>query len=69
MTSRYELLLMAISDSNRFMTQMFVFSFLAVIAYPVLDWIPLIIRRPMKYLYLAFLLAAFLITTVYSWEL
>jgi len=59
----------AIADSNHFMLQMFLFTFSAVIAYPVLDWTPLIIRRPLKYLYLAFLLAAFLLVTVYSWEL
>lgn len=64
MTDRFTLLNNAIAASNHFMVIMFLFALTAVIAYMVLDWTPAWMRRPAKYLYLVFLLAAFL-TTVY----
>lgn len=67
--SRYELFINAMSQTNNFMVQMFLFALLAVIAYPVLDWTPALIRRPAKYIYLAFLLVAFIFTTVYLRDL
>jgi hypothetical protein len=66
MTDRYDLLLASIAASNKFMVQMFIFALLAVIAYPVLNWTPVWMRRPAKYIYLALMLAAFILTTVLS---
>ena len=66
MTERYDLLISSIAATNLFMVQMFLFALVAVIAYPVLDWTPTWIRRPAKYLYLAFMLAAFLATVYFG---
>ncbi len=69
MTNRYELLINAINQSDSFLVKMFLFALIAVLAYPVLDWTPAFIRRPMRYGYLVFALAAFIFATVYSWQL
>lgn len=69
MTNRYELLLGAIADTDRFLVQMFLFALVAIIAYRTLEWTPLFIRRPVKYLYLLMGLACFIFATVYSWLL
>jgi hypothetical protein len=66
MTARYDLLINSINASDKFMVNMFLFALTAVIAYPVLEWTPVWMRRPAKYLYLTFMLAAFIFTTVYS---
>lgn len=65
MTNRYELLIDAITNSNLFITRMFLFALLAVLAYPILRWTPAWMRRPAQYLYLATLLAMFFFVTVY----
>lgn len=62
MTNRYEMLIAAIQNSNLFITQMFLFAFFALLAWQVLDWTPLILRRPFKYIYAASVLALFLVT-------
>jgi hypothetical protein len=67
MTNRYDLLISSIAASNQFMVQMALFALVAVITYPVLEWMPAWVRRPAKYLYLVFMLAAFILTTVYVW--
>jgi drug/metabolite transporter (DMT)-like permease len=66
MTTRYELLINAINNSNDFITRMFLFALAAVLAWPVLEWTPHWMRRPVKYLYLASLLGMFIFATVFS---
>lgn len=62
MTNRYDLLIDAIQQSNLFIVQVFLFAFFALTAWKVLDWTPLILRRPIKYFYAASVLALFLVT-------
>jgi hypothetical protein len=68
MTNRYVLLINSIMATDLFITKMFLFSVLAVAAYLTLEWTPPWMRRPAKYLYLAFMLTAFIFVTVYSWQ-
>lgn len=65
MTERYDLLLKAIQDTNLFIVRMFLYALTAVIAYPVLEWTPVFIRRPMRWFYLGSLLAVFVFVTVF----
>lgn len=66
MTNRYELLINAIDDTNLFLVRMFLFALAVVIAYPVLNWTPVWMRRFAKHLYLGALLAMFVFVTVLS---
>lgn len=67
MTSRYGLLIESINASNDFLVGVFLFTLFTVIAYPILLWSPEPIRRVARVLYLVFVLAAFIFTTVYFW--
>lgn len=67
MTDRYALLIASIHASDLLITRSFLYAFFAVIAYPILNWTPGWMRRPMQYLYLGSLLAAFIFITVFSW--
>ena len=65
MTERFTLLLQDIQTTNLFLTRVFLFALFALIAYPVLNWTPAWMRRPAQVIYLATLLAAYVLTTVY----
>jgi len=64
MTDRYDLLIKSINDTNYFIVRLFLFALLLVIAYPVLDWTPAWMRRPAKFIYLAFLPVMFILSTI-----
>ena len=66
MTNRYAELINAIHATDTFIVQIFLFALALIIAYPILDWTPVWMRRPAKYLYLTFPIAALILTTVYS---
>jgi hypothetical protein len=68
MTNRYELLINSIHASDSFIVQMFLFAFFVVISYRSLQWLPDGMRRPMQNIFLAFVLAAFILVTVYFWN-
>jgi hypothetical protein len=68
MTDRYDLLINSIHATDLFITQMFLFSLIALLAYQVLEWTPPWMRRPARWLYLTAMLAAFIFVTVYSWQ-
>jgi hypothetical protein len=68
MTNRYDLLINSINATDNFLVKIFLFALVAVLAYPTLEWTPAFMRRPAKYIYLAFMLLAFVFTTVYSWQ-
>jgi hypothetical protein len=68
MTDRYILLINSIHATDLFIVQMFLFAFFAVLAYPALGWTAPWMRRTMRVIYLAFMLAAFIFVTVYSWQ-
>jgi hypothetical protein len=57
--SRYELLIAGIHDTNIFIVRIFLFTLLAVIAYPVLGWTPAWMRKPAQVIYLALMLILF----------
>ncbi|MBI5950193.1 MAG: hypothetical protein HY865_00935 [Chloroflexi bacterium] len=65
MSARFDLFMKAMQASNVFVARLALFAIFAVIAYRILDWTPFWMRRPVKYLYLASLLAAFVFTTVF----
>lgn len=69
MTNRYELLITSIASSDRFLVQMFLFALIAVVAYRVLEWTPVFVRRFFQYVYLILGLACFIFVTVYSWQM
>lgn len=57
--TRYELLISGIQDTNAFIVRLFLFTLLAVIAYPVLGWTPEWMRAPAQKIYLALMLVIF----------
>lgn len=57
--SRYELLINGIHNTNIFIIRIFLFTLLAVIAYPVLNWTPAWMRKAAQIIYLAFMLILF----------
>jgi hypothetical protein len=57
--SRYELLINGIHDTNLFIVRIFLFTLFAVLAYPVLGWTPVWMRRAAQTIYLAFALILF----------
>jgi len=67
MTNRYELLINSIHASDTFIVQMFLFAIFVVISYASLTWLPLWMRGVSQQLFLAFVLVAFILVTVYSW--
>lgn len=67
MTNRYELLMNSIHASDTFIVQMALFAFFVIVSYESLKWLPVWMRRPAQWSYLAFVLAAFILVTVYSW--
>lgn len=66
MSERYYLYLAALEQSDRVIAQLFLYALAVVAAYPALDWVPGFIRRPMKYSYLAALLAIYFVTVFLS---
>ena len=66
MSERYELFVNALSESNLVIARMALYALSAVVAYPALEWVPVFIRRPLQYAYLAALLFAFVFVTVFS---
>lgn len=66
MSDRYDLFVAALAESNRIIVQMFLYALFAVVAYPIIQWTPAWMRRPLEYAYLAALLFAFLLVTVFS---
>ena len=66
MSERYFIYLAALERSDRIIAQLFLYALALVVAYAVLDWVPVIIRRPLKYFYLAAVLFAFVFVTVFS---
>jgi len=67
MTERYIKLINSIHASDLFIVQMALFAFFVVISYASLQWTPAWMRRPAQWAYLTFVLAAFILVTVYSW--
>lgn len=67
MTNRYELLMNSIHASDEVIVKLFLFAVFVVISYASLNWTPPPMRRPAQWLYLAFVLAMFILVTVYSW--
>jgi hypothetical protein len=65
MTQRYDLLLDAIRASNEMTLFLFLAALLALTTYPVLSWTPPIVRRIAQPLYIVFLLALSILSTVY----
>ena len=66
MTNRYNELINAINATDSFIVKMFLFAFFAVIAAPVLQWVPAWMRKPVETIYAVTLLALFIFVTVYS---
>ncbi len=66
MTNRYNELINAINATDSFIVKMFLFAFFAVMAAPVLQWVPAWMRKPAETIYAVTLLALFVFVTVYS---
>ena len=69
MSGRYDLFVAALAESNHIIVQMFLYTLLGVVAYPVIEWTPAWMRRPLRYAYLAAMLIAFVFVPVYSGSL
>jgi hypothetical protein len=66
MTDRFDLFISATQQNNLIIVRMFLFAIAAVIAYPVLGWLPAWMRRPARMFYLALALVIFLATVYLS---
>jgi hypothetical protein len=66
MSERYYLYIAALEQSSRIITQLFLYALALVAAWPALEWVPVIIRRPAKYVYLSALLVIFFATVFLS---
>lgn len=66
MTNRYDLLIQSIQDTNQFILYMFLYALCAIVGYYALEWSPVFVRRPLQYIYLASLLIASILLTVFN---
>lgn len=68
MTNRYDLFIDAMLNTDLFITRMFLFALIVILAYRTLEWVPSFFRRPSQAFYLVMMLALFIFVTVYSWQ-
>ena len=65
MTNRYAELLASIAATDEFILKCMLYVLALIITYLVLEWVPVFFRRFFKWLYLLYVLAAFIFVTVY----
>jgi multisubunit Na+/H+ antiporter MnhB subunit len=68
MTARFDLYVTALRQTDLALAQMFLFAVALIVTPFVLRWLPASWQRPVKTLYYAFALIAFLTTVYLSWS-